>query len=366
MKRVLAIAIISMLVLSACSSTPQVAEPNSPEASAVVNKNEWVVACDNFQSSSTDGYGAAYNEVILDLCSKANPDTYDVPNEVAPSVSSANASRYLDSERFHESYWATRMEPGFPKKMRLIFSELDGDWWEQKQKEHLLEPDLGWFTSKTEQGHCRVEPDIFCPKQFSPNETKDGDPIEFRIIGSQLNWQDWQQINGAHEAVHTYQDSHSQNFWSFWYIEGQATFFELAMARLMFNSDSLRKGFLIDNPQRQDSLKFNAKTPEAAAKYFDDCNNSGNACESFKYGGGSLFHEKLVLDYGLKKYFEWQDWLNSNMPRGNMSKFTPLETEELYKTFAESFEAIFGLTQEHFETRVMPQYFLDSYRALSN
>lgn len=366
MKPILAIVTISILVLSACSSAPQVAEPNTLEASPVANTNEWVAACDEFQADSSEGYGAAYNEVILDFCSKAKPDTYDVPSEVAPSVSSANASRYLDSERFHESYWATRMEPGFPKKMRLIFSELDGDWWEQKQKEHLLEPDLGWFTSKTEQGHCRVEPEIFCPKQFSPKETKTGDAIEFRIIGSQLNWQDWQLVNGAHEAVHTYQDSHSQNFWSFWYIEGQATFFELAMARLMFKSDSLRKGFLIDNPQQQDSLKFSAESTESVAKFFNDCNNSGDACSSFKYGGGSLFHEKLVLEYGLTKYFEWQDWLNAKMPQGNMGKFTPLETEALYKTFAKSFEVVFGITQEHFETKVMPQYFLNSYGALSN
>ena len=362
--------VFSSLVLTGCSPSQESMFSDEPlEAQSVVrasSNNEWVRACKSFRPGSTSGFGIAYDAVIAEACAKAKPNSFKASAVVSPSVSARNVSRYMDSLRFHESYWGTRMKPAFTSPLRIVFSEKDKRWWTQKQRQYLLKPDLGWFTSKSEGSHCRVMADIFCPKHFEGALTKSGNPIEFRIIGSQLSWQNWQLTNGAHEAVHIYQDSHSQNFWSFWYIEGQATFFELAMARLILKSDTLRKEFVVDGPKRQDSLKFNAKTPEAAAKFFNDCNNSGNACASFKYGGASLFHEKLVLDYGLKKYFDWQDWLNSNMPRGDMGKFSPPETEALYKTFAKSFEVVFGITQEHFENKVMPQYFLNSYRALSN
>jgi hypothetical protein len=369
LRRLLASVILSSLVLTGCSPSQESLFSDEPLTAQDVVKasgnNEWVQACKTFKPRSTGGFGVAYDAVIAEVCAKTKPNSFKASVDVSPSVSARNVSRYMDSLRFHESYWGTQMNPSFTSPLRVVFSESDKKWWTQKQKQYLLKPELGWFTSKSEGFHCRVMPDGFCPKHFEGELTKSGTPVEFRIIGSRLSWQNWQLTNGAHEAVHMYQDSHSQNFWSFWYIEGQATFFELAMARLLHKSDSLRKMYLVDNPKQQDSLKFNAKTPEAAAKYFNDCNNSGNACSSFKYGGGSLFHEKLVLDYGLKKYFEWQDWLNANMPQGNMGKFTPTETETLYKTFAKSFEAVFGITQQHFETKVMSRYFLDSYQSLS-
>ena len=369
MRRLLASVILSSLVLTGCSPSQEALFSNEPlEAQSVVRAsgdNEWTRACKAFKSRSKNGFGVAYDAVIADACSRATPNSFKASAVVAPSVSAKNVSRYMDSLRFHESNWGTRMNPDFTSPLRVVFSEKDKTWWTQKQKQYLLNPDLGWFTSKSEGSHCRVMADIFCPKHFEGALTKSGTPVEFRIIGSRLSWQNWQLTNGAHEAVHIYQDSHSQSFWSFWYIEGQATFFELAMARLLHKSDVLRKMYLVDNPKQQDSLRFNAKTPDGVAKYFEDCNNAGRACESFKYGGGSLFHEKLVLDYGLRKYFEWQDYLNLNMPRGDLGKFTPTESEALYKTFAKSFEAVFGITQQHFETKVMPRYFLDAYQSLS-
>lgn len=361
--------VLSSLLLTGCSPTQEALFSGEPlKVQSVVrasSSNEWVRACKSFRPRSTGGFGVTYDAVIADACGKAKPNSFKASAVVAPSVSAKNVSRYMDSLRFHESYWGTRMNPTFTSPLRVVFSEKDERWWTQKQRQYLLKPDLGWFTSKSEGTHCRVMSDIFCPKHFEGALTKSGTPVEFRIIGSKLSWQDWQLTNGAHEAVHIYQDSHTQGHWNFWYVEGQATFFELAMARLILKSDSLRKFYVVDGPKQQDSLKINARSPESIAKFFNDCNNSGSACASFKYGGGSLFHEKLVLDYGLKKYFEWQDYLNLNMPRGDQSKFTQVENEALFKTFAKSFEAVFGITQERFETKIMPQYFFDTYKALS-
>lgn len=392
MKHFLALIAVSSLVLTGCTpgedTSSQAGIGSSPDAPLVVDtltvfagdslatteplmaqrvvrasgNNEWTKACQGFKSRSTSGFGVAYDAVIADACSKAKPNSFKASALVAPSVSARNVSRYMDSLRFHESYWGTRMNPSFTSPLRVVFSENDKQWWTQRQKRYLLKPDLGWFTSKSEGTHCRVMADIFCPKHFEGALTKSGNPVEFRIIGSRLSWQNWQLTNGAHEAVHIYQDSHGQGHWMFWYIEGQATLFELAMGRLLHKSDVLRKMYLVDSPKQNDSLKINASSPESVAKFFNDCNNSGNACATFKYGGGSLFHEKLILDYGLDKYFQWQDYLNLNMPRGDQSKFTDAENEKLFKTFAKSFEEVFGITQERFETKVMPKYFFDSYR----
>lgn len=391
MKRFSALIVFSAIVLTGCApgqttssqsgasagiqlvlETSQLLHENATATAPVVapqviraqRTNEWTLACRAFKPRSTKGFGLAYDAVIADTCRRAKPNSFRASVDVSPSVTAINMNRYLNSLRFHESAWGTRMSPTFTFPLRVVFSESDRKWWAKKQRQYLLKPDLGWFTSKSEGFHCRVMPDGFCPKHFEGELTKSGSPVEFRIIGNRLTWQNWQLTNGAHEAVHLYQESHSQNFWSFWYIEGQATFFELAMARLLNKSDSLRKMYVIDNPRDQDSLKIRPTSTASVVKFFKDCNLAGNGCASFKYGGASLFHEKLVLDYGLNKYFEWQDYLNLNMPRGDQAKFTPSETEALYKAFAKSFVDVYGITQEHFETKVMPQYFLDSYRAL--
>jgi hypothetical protein len=353
--------ILSALVLTGCSEAGEIeaSEPDDVSSSFEVHEDvgEWVDACKNYAGSPAEDFEGAYHEVIVDMCAKANPDGYSVPHELSPTVSVVNASRYLDSELFHESYWANYMPADFPRKMRVVFTEDDESWWLDQQRKHLIDPDLGWFTSTTEGWHCRVEPDIYCPKLFSPKETKNGVSTEFRIIGSELAWQNWQRTNSAHEMVHLYQDAHEQSHWAFWYVEGQATFFELAAARLLLKTDELRTGLVIDNPRTNDSLKFDPSSTAKIVQYFDDCNwSKDGGCDSFKYGVGSLFHEKLVIDHGLEKYWEWQLYLNANMPKGNPGNFTNSETESMFRTFDQSFMDVFGFSRNEFEQRVMPQY----------
>lgn len=358
---------LSVLVLSGCSTADgnSASEPNEVVAPPEVHGSvgEWADACENYSGSPSVGFGGAYHEVIVDLCAKAKPENYSVPNELSPTVSVVNASRYLGSELFHESYWANYMPEGFPRKMRVIFTENDETWWIDQQKKHLIDPDLGWFTSTTEGWHCRVEADIYCPKLFAPKETQSGVSTEFRIIGSELAWQSWQRTNSAHEMVHLYQDAHEQSHWAFWYVEGQATFFELAAARLLLNTDELRTSLVINNPRINDSLKFDPNSTAKIVQYFEDCNwSKDGGCDSFKYGVGSLFHEKLVIDHGLEKYWDWQLFLNTNMPKGNPANFTNSETDNMFRIFNQSFEKVFGFTRNKFEQQIMPEYVYEYFQ----
>lgn len=354
MRKVLAL-LVSSLILAGCSAEETSLQIEaSPEGDS---SNEWVVACNEFVPTLEGAdFQIAYNIIIENVCATADPSNYDIEAELSPTVSVEAANRYVGAEEFHESYWVKLMDPTYRKK-RIVFTELDQAWWEEQQSANLLNPDLGWFTSKDEGGHCRVEANIYCPKNFTPSETIDGIPTEFRIIGTELDWQDWQRTNSAHEVVHLYQDSHQQSHWSFWYIEGQATFYELAMANLLFKTNKIRSDFLFKNRLQQDTHVFEPTSPEYVAQYFDDCDRSAKgSCQAFRYGVGSMFHEKLVIDYGLEAYWDWQDYLNANMPKGDMANFSNSETQEAITAFGQSFEDVFGISRETFEKEVMASY----------
>lgn len=362
MKTVSALVISLIVALTGCSATNH--RPNSvPSASASkAPVNQWVKACASYKSETGQQYLVAYEEVIADVCSKSNPESRELQYSVSSTVDSQNLMIYLGAEKFFESYWQNYMNVDFPSKRRIVFTELDQDWWKTEATKYLIKPDLNWFTSKNEGGHCRVEEDIYCPKFFEPKLTKTSEPIEFRIIGSKLNWQDWQLLNSAHETVHLYQDSFGMSHWANWYIEGQATFFELAMAQLLFSSDHVRREYLIARPTREDLLRFEPTSVSDVTKFLYKCEHSKNGgCDNFKYGVGSMFHEKLVIDYGLKKYFEWQKFLIKNMPQGNPGAMTALQQSALAKKFDQSFVQVFGIEREHWIESVLAPYLLDYF-----
>lgn len=352
--------LFSSLILSACSAEePTLPVEASPEE---VETNEWVLACDEFVDPAEDfEFQAAYNSVIQSVCDIADPTSYEVEAEFSPTVLIEAKNRYLGAEAFHESFWSKLNDPTYRKK-RIVFTELDQEWWEEQQTANLLNPNLGWFTSKDEGGHCRVMTTSYCPMNFGSSETIDGVPTEFRIIGTELDWQDWQRTNNAHEVVHLYQDSHQQSHWSFWYIEGQATFFELAMANLLLGTNKIRSDYLFVNRPMQDTHVFEPTSPEYVAQYFDDCyRGTKGSCKAFEYTVGSMFHEKLVIDYGLDAYWEWQDYLNSNMPKGQMGDFSIDQQDQARVVFGQSFVDVFGISREAFETEVMANYVFEYF-----
>lgn len=356
-KAIIQVGVVALLI-SGCSTNGSDVIRSSPNASESLSM--WVKACNKYQPSGGEDFEVAYEAVIADVCQKANENAVDLPYEASPTVIRDTLDTYLDAEGFHISYWKNYMNSDFPTKERIIFTEKDQSWWERKMKEKILNPDLGWFTSKNEGGHCRVESDIFCPKLFDTKLTTNNKPIEFRIIGTKVQWQAWQLLNSAHESVHLYQDSFGMSHWAPWYVEGQATFFELASAKLLFNDNYMRRELVVTRPSREDALKFEVSTIQEVRAFLEECYAAKNGeCESFKYGAGSLFHEKLVIDYGLDKYFEWQKTLASRMPSGNPATFSQAKQREVESKFSEIFLETFKVRLFDWEQKVMSKYLLE-------
>lgn len=362
MKRVIACVVLISFTLSGCVQAASKSDSAKQSNQSSKQQNLWVNACEDYKSDYEAGFHEAYDQVIRDICSTADPEKIDTEISVSPTVDRSNLDIYLGSETFFESYWITKMESIFPRKQRVVFTELDAVWWATQMKKYLKNPDLSWFSSTTEGGHCRVESDIYCPKLFDPEFTKSGNAIEFRIIGSKLNFQDWQLLNSAHETVHLYQVSQGMSHWANWYIEGQATFFELAMAQLLFSSDHVRRDYLFTRPAREDSLKFSPKSISDVTNFLEKCDLARNGeCDNFKYGVGSMFHEKLVVDHGLTKYFEWLKLLSTEMPKGNSGGFSDAKQRLVSTKFDQCFSRTFGISRAKWISSVLAPYLFDTF-----
>lgn len=366
MKHITAVILASVLLLTGCTDQTEVEQGNGQASEATPEStNEWVQACMNFEPSSEKKYYQAYNEIIADVCEVANTEFPQISVEMSPTVDRNDAQLFIDSESFHLAYWSRFLGEEFVNKRTYIFSEDDQGWWEEKMKVSLKEPDLSWFTSTDEGGHCRVDPSGTCPKVYGPNETLSNEQIEFRFLGSRIEWANWQRLNSAHEIVHHYQDSNGMSHWSYWFVEGQATFYELAMARLLLNSDSIRIQYLVTSPNLQDKYILNPTDVDSVMAHINLCMQAREGeCDAFRYGVGSLYHEKLVLDYGLDKYFEWQDHLNATMPKGNPAEFNQDEMETMIQTFDDSFREVFGISQSEWERNVIAPYIIESFDRL--
>lgn len=352
------LAIAAALVLSGCSTAA--VEPVPSEAPSTL----WSSKCAAFVSPENPApFAKAYERVIADVCSSTQAYQYELNYEYSETVDKASAEKFTDGLIFALNYW-TNYAPQFEPANFILFSENDEQWWKDKQLQYLKDPDLGWFTSKDEGWHCRVEPDIFCPKNFAPHETTTGQRTEFRIIGSKLMWEPRHNMNMAHEVVHAYQDEVGLSHIREWFVEGQATFFELAFAYLYYGTEEGRATYL-NNPKTQDILKFTAETPAEVKAHIESCRSRrDNPCESFKYGVGMMYHEKLVLDHGIDGYKKWLQTLVETMPKGNPGEYDQETMNKMETTFIKVFKESFGITLDEFEGVIMPQYIVDSYSAL--
>lgn len=358
--KIAAIALAAALVLSGCSSQTG----SSSDVSGTTASDLWSDKCSQYVSpEGTKPFELAYEIVIKDLCSKKAAYEYVLNYEVSESVDKEVADKFTDGLIFALDYWSN-YTPSFEPANFVIFTENDQQWWEEKQIKYLKKPDLGWFTSKDEGWHCRVQADIFCPKNFMPDETNNGQRVEFRIIGSMLNWEPRHNVNMAHEVVHAYQDEVGISHYREWLVEGQATFFELAFAYLYYETDEGRANYL-NNPKTQDLIKFTATTPAEVKAHIESCRSrQDNPCDSFKYGAGMMYHEKLVLDYGLDAYKAWLGKMAATMPKGNLGGLDQEVANKMEANFIKIFEKSFGVSLEKFEYEIMPQYIVDSYANL--
>jgi hypothetical protein len=349
--KIIAAVFAASLVLTGCSSQ---SNETAPSPSPTVDASLWSSKCEQFKpSGSTLPHIIAYEAVINDVCSKGAAYEFDLTYESSETANPEIVAKFTDAQTFALNYWSN-YSPAFAPTKYVLFSEKDQAWWEQKQTAYLKKPDLGWFTSKDEGWHCRVEADIFCPKKFFPEETTIDQNIEFRIIGSKLNWEPRHNNNMTHEATHAYQDQLGFSHYREWFIEGQATFYEMAFSHLYYGEPIGRKEYM-NQTFTQDKIPFDAKTPKEFLDHIDACNS--------KYGVGMMYHEKLIVDHGLDTYMEWLAAMDKAMPKGNPSTYNQAKMEKMQVVFDKTFKKVFGTTLFEFEYQVMPDYVLAAFAA---
>jgi hypothetical protein len=359
--KVVVSAVFSTLILSSCAA-PEISSrtiPPSPSPTTQL-QNKWLLACENYEIRGDETYHRAYDAIILDYCANSQPESYELDFEASETVDQEDLALHIDSEKFFLSYWS-RFMGEVPQKQEFIFTNKDKEWWEEKQVESLTSPDLGWFTSTSEGGHCRVDPFIYCSKLFEPALTVSGAPVEFRIIGTSFRKEYWQLTNMAHETVHLYQDSLGMSHWAPWYVEGQATLFELAAGELLFGNDDLRNEYFT-RVARHDRVPFNPESAESVYQHFVSCSQMQQGeCDQFFYGAGSLYHEKLIIDHGLDTYFAWQRTLSELMPKGNPGSFSNEQLQLMSTTFRDVFNSTFTYQLNDFETVIAPSYVSEQF-----
>jgi hypothetical protein len=184
------------------------------------------------------------------------------------------------------------------------------------------------------------------------------------MIGSKLEWTTFRRVVPIHEATHQFHSATGLGNWRYWYIEGQATYFEMASSVLVSGlGGSNWRTEQAELAATQDEIPFNAKTAKQAYEILKNCERSPN-CQGLSYFGSSLAHELLVNTYGVEKYFAWNlalakrlpDFLWRETPRNEVTMRQGVDG------FAKIFKKVFGKDIDEWEREDFAPYLLVTYQ----
>ena len=119
-----------------------------------------------------------------------------------------------------------------------------------------------------------------------------------------------------------------------WVIEGQALLHELVYQQLV-EGTTVRHSKYFPMALKNDPLKLDPSSEQSVRSHIKECRKDGGQCLDFNSLAGSVYFEKLILDFGVQKY------------RDYFSKIW--SADEL------------GLAWEEYEFEYAPQVFLDVY-----
>ncbi|WP_415273533.1 hypothetical protein [Aquiluna sp. Uisw_065] len=270
--------------------------------------NAWLAACKDYEADISFSSPQVYATIIDDVCAVNKLDYSLVTVVASPTVDQVKLKQYVDSTVFVMSYWQSRTGLALKPLTIVAFSELDNGFWEEEVGSRVS-VDIEYPSRTTKGGHCGYGDDIadaFCPKKYPSSASKDGGIVLSLLLGSQVVINRFRHLVPAHEAVHIFQDSVGQGHYTMWYVEGQATLFELALQTLFYGSakgyNVMDRGETLD-AARTDDNPFNPKTVQDVVTHVAECRNSGSApCMGFRNGPGSVFHEKIIMDFGIDSY----------------------------------------------------------------
>jgi hypothetical protein len=191
--------------------------------------------------------------------------------------------------------------------------------------------------------------------------TSDDLDVLTTMLGSKMNWSLARKVTAIHEATNAFQTAEGLGHWRYWFMEGQATYFEMA-ASVLLNStgDFNYRDKAIAESHRRDDHLFVATTSAEAYEFLKKCNGTQD-CHGFRYIGASFAHELLVNTYGLDAYKGWNKALAKQLPDFHWQGQPQSETNQGNAMFADLFQEYFGVNIDTWERDTYSQYLVDQF-----
>jgi hypothetical protein len=385
MKKLFAIAVSSLFVLAGCAASSEESTPTmkpsadaqssaasdsgdatseSSAQSATQQESMFEQGCESLANGSlTHKYLEKYRPIVEDICNGFEMDYSLVEVQTSPLVDQDSVQLYVQNNVFGLSYWDRYVAGGLQPMKMLLLMEDEQDWW-AKQLGGLVTVTPEWFGPTDGGGHCyAAEAEAFCPKGYyaQDGETTGNFNVLTTMLGSKVDWNTFRKVVPIHESTHQFHSTTGLGHWRWWYIEGQATYFELAATVLVpdLGASEWRDEIGRDT-YRQDELKFNASNVSETVAYMDECDKTGK-CNGFRYFGASLAHELLVNTYGIDTYLNWNLALAERLPdffwRGMDEETSRLGNLQ----FEEIFEEFFGTDIDTWEQTEFASLVLETY-----
>lgn len=366
MKRSFALLVLSLL--TGCAAPPVSSDPIPEIApSPVETLSMFDSGCAKLEDGSlSHSHIKIYRPILEDICRDFEMDYGLVEVITSSRVNQDGVKLYVDNNVFGLSYWNRYVEGGLPPLKMILLMEEEKEWWtDQLQDQITVEP--VWFGPSAEAGHCYAAvPEAFCPKAYygMDREVTGTSNILTTMIGSKLRWTTFRKVVPIHEATHQFHSVTGLGNWRFWYVEGQATYFEMASSVLVSGLGGenwrLEQAALANT---QDDIPFTAKNAQQAYDFMKKCNSGAN-CQGLMYFGSSLAHELLVNTYGVDKYIAWNLALADRLPDFRWRETPQNESvmREGMRGFADAFKEFFGADIDEWERTEFAPYLLATYQ----
>lgn len=332
---------------SAEGSLDSDSDTNSAEEDSV-EINFLLEKCQNLSLESNEPWQAAYSPIVEDMCAIESVDEGAVDFVFGPSISmdNVNVKQYMETAFFAYTYWQQFIPDDYPKWTWVIASaEDDHQWWEDNHQNYI-KPEY-----KSELDSCPYySENRFCSSKYSPDEDKSNipglvalwamDPTAPQLRNDTV-------LDPGHNGPHWYQDAFGYNHWYELLIEGHATMYEIA-THLLAGDDGRQREDFAWLAYSVDEYKMTATTSAEFESYYDSCWGQGYKCKHFYYGGGAMFHEKLILDFGYENYMEWH---------------VKLRKIQSNSGFYQLFQDHFGITVDEFSYGPFAEYAVEQFNA---
>lgn len=373
----------ALMVLVGCTSAPEPMTVNKTAAAApevtetaITEKlilsaedllltgadNSVIAACEAYEYQGSSDFVVAYELLIEDMCSQGELNASLLDLRVGENILDKPIGFYVDAVLFHLNYFHKIAKGGIEPVPMLVVSEFDKEFW-QAELEALLTIDFEWANPSDAGGHCgyRFEGEAFCPNIYIPSETVAGNSILTLFLGEEEVLRDhdtWRKSIPAHSALHAVQYGKKMTHFTQWVIEGQALLHELAYQQLM-DGQTVRFSKYLPMAVYEAPRKLDPSSEETIRIHIAECVMYGSECLDFHSFSGSIYLEKLILDFGVEKYREFfrQIWSAEDLG------LSPVEIEEVFAR--QVFVDVYGMELENWLEEVGIPYLASVYEGAS-